>query len=325
MNVVIITGFLGSGKTTILIKLAKALSEQGKKVAVIENEVGKTGIDGEAVKSSGLEVREIYSGCICCTLRLDLKNTLIELERDFSPDVVFVEPSGAAGPFQVLSTLDGYGGEIAAKKVLTVIDASRCTKPELYTMPIVADGIVLANVIAVNKTDIASKEDVEFVVGKVGEGEREVSIVEITANSEFDITPFMILFEADDSVMDLSVKSLVEDNKLPDAVAYVKEFDDFNYKSVVEVKTKLKEMMTEIALITGFGSKGREGHIKSSVMTNPNGSVYAGITDLEHEAVFKGWIPAGGKIRRLTINAIVYNTERKVIEDAVEHAVGRLF
>ena len=75
MNLFVIAGFLGSGKTSLLLAVAKAVSESGRKMAIIENEVGKVGIDDIVLRAEGLPVREIYSGCVCCSLRLDLINT----------------------------------------------------------------------------------------------------------------------------------------------------------------------------------------------------------------------------------------------------------
>ncbi|MBT3287694.1 MAG: cobalamin biosynthesis protein P47K, partial [Victivallales bacterium] len=78
MQLIVVSGFLGSGKTTLLLALARELCRDGqRKVAVIENEVGAIGIDDALVADAGLPVREIYSGCICCSLRLDLIRTLL--------------------------------------------------------------------------------------------------------------------------------------------------------------------------------------------------------------------------------------------------------
>ena len=109
MHLLILTGFLGSGKTTLLRRIAQAFNATcpDKRMAVIENEVGTVGIDGDFLANDGLTVRQINSGCICCTLRLDLVTTLLDLERTYAPDLIILEPSGVAGPRQVLSALDG--------------------------------------------------------------------------------------------------------------------------------------------------------------------------------------------------------------------------
>ena len=72
MNVLCIAGFLGSGKTTILLEVARSLTEDGVRVAVIENEIGEVGVDGGYVREQGLPVQELFGGCICCTLQIGL-------------------------------------------------------------------------------------------------------------------------------------------------------------------------------------------------------------------------------------------------------------
>ena len=78
MRLVLVAGFLGSGKTTLLEHIARQLTAAGRKIAIIENEAGEIGIDGNYLRQNGLEVQELYGGCICCTLSVDLVVTLPE-------------------------------------------------------------------------------------------------------------------------------------------------------------------------------------------------------------------------------------------------------
>lgn len=158
MDIVVIAGFLGSGKTSVLLHLARPLARAGVKVAVIENEVGKVGVDDQLVAAEGLPVRELYSGCICCSLRLDLISTLLDLERTFNPDVVLLEPSGVAGPDLVLDALIGYGGEINRKVVVVVVDATRAGLLQAQDLPIVTRGIRAADLLLINKADAVTAE-----------------------------------------------------------------------------------------------------------------------------------------------------------------------
>ena len=112
MQILIISGFLGSGKTSILMPFVKRLSAKGKKVAIIENEIGEIGVDDLYLKENGLYVKEIYHGCVCCGLRTNLIRSLIELERDYNPDVIVVEPTGVADPYLTLTSLSGYPGHV---------------------------------------------------------------------------------------------------------------------------------------------------------------------------------------------------------------------
>jgi G3E family GTPase len=98
VNVLCIAGFLGSGKTTVLLEVARVMAEDGLKLAVVENEIGEVGIDGSYVRDQGLPVQELFGGCICCTLQAGLAETLLAVESDHDPDWVIIEPTGLAAP-----------------------------------------------------------------------------------------------------------------------------------------------------------------------------------------------------------------------------------
>ena len=92
-NVTIISGFLGAGKTTLIQKLLKE-AFQGEKCVLLENEYGEVGIDGGFMKDSGIEITELNSGCICCTLAGDFTQAIGEIVEKFHPDRLIIEPSG---------------------------------------------------------------------------------------------------------------------------------------------------------------------------------------------------------------------------------------
>lgn len=154
MRILIIAGFLGSGKTTLLLSLARALHRRaGWRVAVIENDAGTVGVDAEYLALEGLQVRFLHAGCICCQLRLDLLTTLYEIERTLAPDLVLLEPSGVAGPRQVAEALTGYGGDLAARHLLLVVDAQRYPAIRDWANPFIVSGIEAADTLALNKAD----------------------------------------------------------------------------------------------------------------------------------------------------------------------------
>ena len=125
VNVLCIAGFLGSGKTTILLEVARALAEDGAQLAVIENEIGEVGIDGGYVREQGLPVQELFGGCICCTLQVGLVRDAARGRDPYDPDWVIIEPTGLAAPGDIL----GAGGrplpDLDVVRVLTVVDAAR--------------------------------------------------------------------------------------------------------------------------------------------------------------------------------------------------------
>lgn len=126
MRLLLFAGFLGSGKTTLILSLAKRAAEAGLRISVIVNEVGEVGIDGEVLRMGDLQVKELTSGCICCQIGADLVTTLRELEQQFRPQLVIVEASGIATPAGVFEALHRYPVEsVTDLSTLTVVDPTR--------------------------------------------------------------------------------------------------------------------------------------------------------------------------------------------------------
>lgn len=161
MHLLLVAGFLGSGKTTFIIKLAQAVTQAGHRVAIVVNEIGEIGIDDQLMRRLALNVWELLSGCICCTLSGDLVTTLQTLQADYAPDLVLVEPSGVAEPGNVLTALPYYQGDpLASVHCVVLLDPLRL--PMLFEVltPLVTAQMRHADWLIINKTDVASTEDV---------------------------------------------------------------------------------------------------------------------------------------------------------------------
>ena len=128
MDMIVIAGFLGSGKTTLVLSAVKDIYERyGKKVAVIVNDFGTIGIDGKVMEKYGLQVKELAAGCICCTLGANLLVTVKEIYDKMQPDVIIIEPTGIANPESVVALLAQSEEDWAPEKVhsVVIIDAHR--------------------------------------------------------------------------------------------------------------------------------------------------------------------------------------------------------
>ena len=123
----IISGFLGAGKTTLIRKLLEG-PLKGKKVVLIENEFGEIGIDGGFLKDAGIEITEMNSGCICCTLVGDFAKALSDVLTQFSPEHILIEPSGVGKLSDVAAAVRPVlkEGEVEMGCMTTVADASKC-------------------------------------------------------------------------------------------------------------------------------------------------------------------------------------------------------
>jgi G3E family GTPase len=162
MHVLVIAGFLGSGKTTAIIGLAQAVREYDLKVAIVVNEIGEIGIDDQVFRQLDFDVWELLSGCICCSLTGDLLETLDKLDSKFDVDLVIVEPSGAANPQQIIDTLGTYSDTfIESIFTAVVIDPLRLKELISILEPLISSQIELADLIIISKTDLASPADVD--------------------------------------------------------------------------------------------------------------------------------------------------------------------
>lgn len=121
----IFSGFLGAGKTTLIKKLIKE-AYAGEKLVLIENEFGQVGIDGGFLKDAGIEITEMNSGCICCSLVGDFSKALKEVLDRFTPDRILIEPSGVGKLSDVAEAVENVDADIQINGLTTVVDASKC-------------------------------------------------------------------------------------------------------------------------------------------------------------------------------------------------------
>ena len=178
MHLLLFSGFLGSGKTTLVIPIAKAVAGSGHRVAIVANEIGEIGIDNQFMRQLDLNVWELVAGCICCTLSGDLIAMLQELDSGYAPDLVIVEASGAANPQSVLSALPYYKGRpLSSVRTASVVDPLRLEMLMEVLTPLVTSQIQHADVIIISKTDLAKPEEIGFAHRTVREINPKAGIV----------------------------------------------------------------------------------------------------------------------------------------------------
>ena len=166
----IISGFLGAGKTTLIKKL---LSEAftGEQVVLIENEFGEIGIDGGFLKESGIEIREMNSGCICCSLGGDFGKSLREVVDTYHPDRILIEPSGVGKLSDVIKAVQDVQAEIDAQlnSFTTVVDVTKCRIYRKNFGEFFSNQIEYAGAVILSRTDKAKPEKVEEAVSLLRE------------------------------------------------------------------------------------------------------------------------------------------------------------
>ena len=155
----IISGFLGAGKTTLIKKLLKE-AFQDEQVVLIENEFGEIGIDGGFLKEAGIEIREMNSGCICCSLVGDFGASLKEVIDKYHPDRILIEPSGVGKLSDVIRAVQDVQEEtgLALNSYTTVVDAKKCKMYMRNFCEFFNNQVEYAGAIIMSRTDIVDEE-----------------------------------------------------------------------------------------------------------------------------------------------------------------------
>jgi G3E family GTPase len=174
MDMLVVSGFLGSGKTTlILATVGKYIETTGQKVVIIVNDFGQVGIDGKIMSKYGLEVQEMPSGCICCTLGSDFLETVSTVAEKFTPDLILVEPTGIADPANIADTMQLYRGpKLGRLRIFVVVDAVRFPLIMKALAVPLKNQLKAADVILINKVDQAT----EAQVAEVEESLRQLGV-----------------------------------------------------------------------------------------------------------------------------------------------------
>ena len=163
VKVNIISGFLGAGKTTLIQKLLKeALS--GDKTVLIENEFGEIGIDAGFLQESGVEIREMNSGCICCSLVGDFKTSLQEVLQTYAPERIIIEPSGVGKLSEVVQAVEAASDHIHISGKVTVVDVNKCKMYLKNFGEFFLNQVTEADTILLSRTGTASAEKVQKAV-----------------------------------------------------------------------------------------------------------------------------------------------------------------
>lgn len=174
----IISGFLGAGKTTFIKKMLEEVFE-GEKIVLIENEFGEIGIDGGFLKDSGIEISELNSGCICCSLVGDFGKNLREVMERFHPDRILIEPSGVGKLSDVMKSVREVEeeNEVKLNGRITVVNTPKATKQMKAFGEFFNNQIEYATVIVLSRTQNIKPEQTEVVAEAIREKNPKAAII----------------------------------------------------------------------------------------------------------------------------------------------------
>ena len=165
MKVLVVSGFLGSGKTTFIETLSKKIE---KFIVVLENEYGEVGIDGDILKKDDIEIWELTEGCVCCTIKANFATSILTIYNSLNPDLLIVEPTGLGMLSAVLDNIRKIEYErIEILDPITIVDATAIDKHEEEFEEIFTDQIQTSNKAIISKLSLIDEEKINEVEWKI--------------------------------------------------------------------------------------------------------------------------------------------------------------
>jgi G3E family GTPase len=187
MKILILGGFLGSGKTTALLQLARYLAEASEpdrenKVIILENEVGEVGIDDAYLRGGGFRVDTLFAGCACCTVSGELVSAAVRIQKEMDPEWLVIETTGIAYPRNMQENLKSAVGY--ESRIVILVDAVRWNRLLVPMNNLLRGQLVGSDAVLINKTDLADAAALEKVESDILSFEPNAKILRISALSE---------------------------------------------------------------------------------------------------------------------------------------------
>ncbi|MFZ7133148.1 MAG: CobW family GTP-binding protein [Eubacteriales bacterium] len=188
MNIILLGGFLGSGKTSVLISMAHYLTKanfknQEIRLAIIENEIGEISVDNKILQGGGYNVSTLFSGCICCTLAGDLTIALNDIAVKYAPEYTIIEATGLAYPSRIVDTIREYGKNVKAIQIIAIVDAERWQENYDALEVLMCGQLQCADIILLNKIDVMADSFVIQITKELQEINNDAKIYPVSAKN----------------------------------------------------------------------------------------------------------------------------------------------
>lgn len=332
MRVIVIGGFLGSGKTSTVIRLGKEFSQQGKKVAVIVNEIGEIGIDGDVISKYGLDTNELTSGCICCSLKVNMKTTITLLMQDYIPDILLIEPTGIAFPQIIKHEIElmDLKSTIVAPLV-TLIDGSRFKQIMKEAKHFSMRQIIDAEILGINKVDLMELRQIPIVEASVQQLNPKAKIIRLSTKLYDEHWDYFIkLILEDDYIQKTEGSECNEQDEYVDSIessgiiSYATEFliegSPISNDGAISIT---QEIMAGIRSRVIEHSPEFVGHIKM-FLENRNSTVKMNITAYYEQPALEV-IKSNSTIRKFKILSAVSNIQKNILINIVDSTIKETF
>ena len=334
MKVFIIGGFLGSGKTTVVLKLIKKLASNNKKVALVVNEIGEIGIDGETLEIAGIPSKEITDGCICCSLKHGLILTVSDLADVYNPDVLIMEPTGLSFPSQIRDELLNLNIMMTFAPIVTLVDVSRFAA-ELSQIPkFVEQQFKEAEIIGINKIDLADDEKIQTAETFLKEMNPNAKILHMSAaknddavNQIYDLVmtegkTVQELIEEFDGGKEETLNSV----EISNVSTYSGVYHIFGNLSVKNAGALFEKMIEAAGKDISKINKSFVGHIKMAAkiedtLVKVSQTSGSDDTKIEAEYILQEKVENDGKYE-LRFLAAVTNVPKRDLEEIIDQAAG---
>ena len=196
MKILLLSGFLGSGKTSALLQMAanmvKNSGKDGTSVMIIENEIGEVGVDDKVLKAQGLQVKELFAGCACCTGGADLLSDIRMIQKEVDPAWLVIEATGVAYPKQIKDSVESAFH--IPVKILALADAARWKRLHAYMSQLIEAQVDTADCILLNKVDLVDEEVSDNILTELHGYNPNAELHKVVANKPIDESIWAFLY-----------------------------------------------------------------------------------------------------------------------------------
>jgi len=335
MRLLILTGFFGSGKTTFLLRaLRLAIREAGLRTVLVQNEIGRVGVDPEVFRSDDLVMNELLGGCICCNFSAQFVSLLHKLVSEKATDLVCVEASGIATPGMVRGLLCGTDYDSLPILQVNILDGARLTRIEkLLSLPILQQGIERSDICVVNKIDAAPEGFRTVLEARVREIRPDARVCFTNLSASDDLpdslaAPLLEFFQATPprpapSGSESSDTSHHEHDHehehhgRPAVCAEEINRTSSEPLSSAKIRIAFDDLVREIGDINGL-----IGHIKVALISNDGARYFLNSTGIERQERIA--LPDNIAVSRVVINCIVSRIEQPALESLTHKFLSHL-
>jgi G3E family GTPase len=272
MKVFIIGGYLGSGKTTTVLKLIKKLAANDKKIALLVNEIGKVKIDRETLEAAGVPSQTITDGCICCTLQIGLKVAVTKLTEMYKPDILIMEMAGLAFPNQTRETLLDLNIMMTFAPMVMLVDVSKFTVGLFQVQKFTERQFKEAEIIGINKIDLVNDEKVQTTETFLKQVNPDAGIFKMSAAEDEDAVDQIYEWSMKEGTTIQELLDTFENggteetlNCVSNVRTYSGAYHVFGNLSVENAGALFENMITAIGKEVAEINKLFSGHIKMAV------------------------------------------------------------